>query len=427
MRSLESELRRRLVLWIAPALVVIGASAVLITSRILDRADHDVARKRADELALAMDDELAEGDDFATAAGEVLSAVEREGGRGLVRAAGDERATKDGLPSPLAGLAPGACAVADGTWIACGARHGRAEAVAATRIDAHRSAVAKLAAWMALVVALALLVAIAAVRAALRRPMRELSALAAWADGLAGVSTEHARAPAASHAEVQRLATAFDTLVDRLLEALARERAQSGHIAHELRTPLAALRADLEMLPAELATTTERMRGDIARLERVIDAILVLSAPPSSSTSRDVVNVADAARAAAPTGVEVHAPDEALVAADPRLVDLALANLLENADKHAGGARAIEVTREGDAVAVSVLDAGAGVPDAELEKMFERYWRGTADGRGSGIGLAFVRAVAERYGGTARARKRHDARGLAVGFTLAPLLGWEAR
>ena len=166
------------------------------------------------------------------------------------------------------------------------------------------------------------------------------------------------------------------------------------------------------------------MRGDIARLDRVIEAILVLSAPPTAGSARDVVNVADAARTAAPPGVDVRAPDEALVAADARLVDLALANLIENAEKHAGGARAIEVRREGDAVRVVVVDAGPGVPDAELEKMFDRYWRGAADERGNGLGLAFVRVVAERYGGRASARQRGDVAGLEVGFTLAPLLAW---
>ncbi len=281
---------------------------------------------------------------------------------------------------------------------------------------------------MALVVLLALFAAAAAVRAALRPSMRELSRLTEWADALAASSgsssSERTSSPAATHAEVQRLATALATLVDRLLEALARERAQSAHIAHELRTPLAALRADVEMLPESSAEAVARMRGDIARLERVIEAILVLSAPPSAGGARDVVNVADAARAAAPRGVDVRAPDEALVSADARLVDLALANLIENADKHAGGARAIEVRREGDAVRVVVLDAGPGVAEAELDKMFDRYWRGAAGERGNGIGLAFVRVVAERYGGRASARRRGEVAGLEVGFTLAPLLAW---
>jgi len=422
-RTLESRLRRRVVAFVLPALVLVGAAAVLITSRILASADRATAQHRAEQLAVAMTDEIVEGDDFDKAVGEVLSPLEHEGARGVVRYRGRVRASPK-LAALLRGVAPGECKTARdeaGTWAACGARVAGVETVAALRVEEHRAAVVRLAASMALVVVLALLATVAAVRAALTPPLREVSKLTSWADELARVSEPRRPAPSASHDEIDRLARAFDAVVDRLHDALAREKAQSGHLAHELRTPLAALRADLDLAGAG---ALDRMRSDVDRLDRVIEAILVLAAPASRGQSSDVVNVADVARAAGRTGVDVRAPDEALVAADARLLDLALANLVENADKHAGGPRAIEVRRDGDAVTLAVLDEGAGVADADLEKMFERYWRGVADGRGSGIGLAFVRAVAERYGGTACARRRPGGRGLEVRFSVGPLLGW---
>ncbi|HEY1959259.1 MAG TPA: HAMP domain-containing sensor histidine kinase [Polyangiaceae bacterium] len=421
--TLESRLRRRVAAFVLPALVLVGAAGVLITSRILASSDRAIAQHRAEQLAVAMNDELAEGDDFDKAAGEVLAPLEHEGARGVVRLRGSERGSRN-VTALVSTLAPGRCATsqnAAGTWTACGARAAGVETVAAIRVDDHRDAVVRLAASMALVVLLALLATAAAVRAALKPPLREVSSLTAWAGELARLSGPRHAAPSASHDEIDRLARAFDAVVDRLHDALAREQAQSGHLAHELRTPLAALRADLDLGGAGAA---DRMRGDVDRLDRVIEAILVLAAPAAGARTADIVNVADLARAAARRGVEIHAPDEALVAADARLVDLALANLLENAEKHGGGPRTIEVRREGDVVTLAVLDEGAGVAESELEKMFERYWRGAAGERGSGIGLAFVRAVAERYGGTARARLRPSGRGLEVAFTLGPLLAW---
>jgi signal transduction histidine kinase len=219
--------------------------------------------------------------------------------------------------------------------------------------------------------------------------------------------------------------------VGALVEALARARASSVHIAHELRTPLTAMIAELDGMPA--SEQAARLRGDAEHLARVIEAILVLSAPrpasragmfaPPPRRGSVIVNVADVARKLAPTGVEVEAPDEALVEAEPELVELAVHNLIENASKYApGGARVVRVAREADRVRVGVVDQGPGVRDRD--RMFDRYWREAEGGEGRGLGLALVRAVAERSGGHADARAGAGGAGLDVGFSLGPLLGW---
>jgi signal transduction histidine kinase len=260
-------------------------------------------------------------------------------------------------------------------------------------------------------------------------------ALVGWSERI--VETEQAvPPPPARTREVVRLEEAFDTLVRRLLETLARERTSSAHIAHELRTPLTAIVAELESLslqdePGRAAVA--RVRADVTRLGDVIDAILVLStrtgsSPPprrgATTKGYAVVNVADVARELAPRGVRVDAPDEALVEGDERLVALALRNLLDNARKYAGGADAVRVSRAGDAVRLAVLDHGPGLNEAERARMFDRYWRGAADGDGRGLGLALVRAVAERHGGGVRADPGPDGKGLDVSVTLGGVVGW---
>jgi signal transduction histidine kinase len=232
--------------------------------------------------------------------------------------------------------------------------------------------------------------------------------------------------PAPRTVEIAHLSTAFDVLVKDLLEGLARERANSAHIAHELRTPLTAIVAELDALASADPSSRDaaiRIRGDVARLTDVIDAILVLS-DRAPGVPGDVVNVADMAREVAPGGVAVEAPDEALVEADERLVRLAVRNLLDNAGKYGGGARLLRVSREAGGVRIAVVDDGAGLDAEARGRMFDRYWRKSADGDGRGLGLALVRAVAERHGGWAQAIPGPGGRGLDVSLTLGHFVGW---
>jgi signal transduction histidine kinase len=280
---------------------------------------------------------------------------------------------------------------------------------------------------MLAVVAIALLLLWLSVKGAVRGPLRELTAIIGWTASI--VDTEHAvPPPPARTLEIVRLENAFDTLVRRLLDALGRERANSAHIAHELRTPLTAVVAELESLSVSEESNravVSRVRADVARLADVVDAILVLSTrADAQARGKCVVNVADIAREIAPGSVRVEAPDEALVEGDERLVVLALRNLLDNAQKYAGGAAAVRVSRAGDALQLAVLDYGPGLNDDARGRMFDRYWRGAADGEGRGLGLALVRAVAERHGGAVRATPGPNGQGLDIAMTLGRVVGW---
>jgi signal transduction histidine kinase len=263
---------------------------------------------------------------------------------------------------------------------------------------------------MAIVVLVVLLAILALTRQALRAPIGEVTALVDWTSKV-GRSQAHLAPPVAATKEIEELTRAFDQL---LTDTLVRERATSAHIAHELRTPLTALLAD-DTLP-------QAAREDLARLEEVIDAILVLSDTNAQRPST-LVNVADVVRALAPKETRVDAPDEALTAGDERLLSLAVRNLVDNARKHAGGPPvAMRVSRQKDFIRVSVVDEGPGATDEERARMFDRYWRGVADGTGRGLGLALVRAVAERHGGIAEARAAK--KGLEAAFTLHGVERW---
>lgn len=409
-------------------LVGVGTAAVIVTDRALDAADTSRALASAAAGRYALDDELEEGDSPQAGIDEVVSQAASEG----VRLTVTRPARGPGVPGlSLPELSPGSCAtVADEggvPWRACAAEGKRAAVVAAVPIGENRAVVATLARGMLGVVAIALLLLWLSVKAAVRAPLRELKAIIGWTTSI--VDTERAAPPPPARTlEIIRLEEAFDTLVRRLLEALARERANSAHIAHELRTPLTAVVAELESLELvdeSSRAAVARVRSDVARLADVIDAILVLSTRGDArARSSCVVNVADLARELAPGDVRVEAPDEALVEGDERLVALALRNLLDNARKYAGGAQAVRVSRAGDAVRVAVLDHGPGLNDDARARMFDRYWRGTADGDGRGLGLALVRAVAERHGGDVHASPGPDGRGLDIAMTLGHIVGW---
>jgi signal transduction histidine kinase len=428
-RTLEARLTASLLALGASVLVAVGVGALLMTDRALDASDTAVALGQAAAGHEALRRELAEGDDIQGAIEEVVSAARAQGVRLTVRRSDVEpRTAPEGT---LPELTPGTCTtVSDGRerpWRACAAGDAGQTVVAAIPIATHRAAVAALTRGMGAVVVLALAAFWLALRRALRGPLSELGSLVRWTERI--VESEKALdPPPAFTGEIQRLEMAFDALVRRLLDTLARERANSAHIAHELRTPLTSVMAELESVRAADEPSREaiaRTRGDLARLADVIESILVLSDDTRGVTHTGaIVNVADLARSLAPPGARVDAPDEALVEGDERLMSLAARNLVDNARKYGSGVRMLRVSREGPTVRLAVIDHGPGLDPAARQRMFDTYWRGVADGDGRGLGLALVRAVAERHGGAAEAKPGPDGQGLEVAMTLGRAVAW---
>jgi signal transduction histidine kinase len=430
-RTLEARLTARTLLVAGTVLALLSIASLVVTDRVLDAGDTSSARTIAWEARDMLRRELSEGDGLGMALDEILASAS---GVEIAQRVRVTARLRDGesksAGEPLPALSLDQCTTVldrrHRPWRACETSLDEVSLVAAIPISGHRQALWTLAQAALVMAALAILVLRFAMKRAVRAAVGELAALVEWTGRIFQVQ-EPVSPPHARTREVAQLGSAFDALVRRLLDVLSRERASSAHIAHELRTPLTAMSADLERLAVANPAAREAVRGiraDVTRFADVIDAILVLSSSTKGRRSDVVVNIADMARDQAPPGVRVEAPEEALVEADEPLVTLALRNLVDNARRYAGGACGIVVTREGDMLRLAVVDEGPGLDEKARARMFDRYWRGSADGEGRGLGLALVKAVAERHGGAASAEPGPSGRGLRVSMTLRNVLGW---
>ncbi len=231
-----------------------------------------------------------------------------------------------------------------------------------------------------------------------------------------------------SRDELHRLGETLNEMLARVEAGLARERAFAADASHELRTPLAMLKTELELIardrPAgqELERAVAAAIGDTDRLTRLTDDLLVLARadsdrPPLTLRAVRVADLlASAGQRYAGQDVETEpvSPTQCSpnlqLHADPRRLDQALSNMIENALRHgAPPVRLAALEREG-VVELHVTDQGSGFPPQFLVHAFERFARADAahTTRGTGLGLAIVRAIAEMHGGSAHAANRPE-------------------
>jgi signal transduction histidine kinase len=237
-----------------------------------------------------------------------------------------------------------------------------------------------------------------------------------------------------------RLAGSLADTVDELTRARDRERRFVADVSHELRTPVTALvheaaeLADhLDALPAGTRRVVELLDHDVRRLRDLVEELLELSrldrAAGAAEIQFDKVDVGRFLAAVAarrlPSAV-VRGPSDLRVVTDRRRLERIVGNLLDNAREHADGrAVVVVVGHDGRHLRIEVADRGPGVPDAELERIFDRFTKGdpARAGGGSGLGLAIVREHVGALGGSVSARPR-DGGGLVVEVVLpAPVAG----
>ncbi len=241
------------------------------------------------------------------------------------------------------------------------------------------------------------------------RALRPLAALAAGAEVIERRGDPSLRLPAGGGErtpdEVARLADTLNRMLAALERAREGERRFVADASHELRNPLAALRGNAEYLARHGADTEALadLREDAERLSRLVDELLALAREDAAALPQDPVRLDGLAQAAGGGRVNVRIDDPGLVRGDGQALQRALQNLISNAVRHgpADGPVDVSVTRAGAEVRLTVSDAGAGIPSELVGAATTRFWRGE-DARshpGSGLGLALVRATAERHGG----------------------------
>ncbi|WP_405822239.1 ATP-binding protein [Streptomyces sp. NBC_01390] len=210
-----------------------------------------------------------------------------------------------------------------------------------------------------------------------------------------------------THDEVARLARTTNETLAALETSVERQRRFVADASHELRSPIASLRTQLEVGSAhpELLDV-EGAVEDTVRLQRLAADLLLLARLDAGERPADarfdlaeLVREQAEGRAGLTVGVE-----RVEVAGSRGQLGRLVANLLDNAQRHARSAVTVSVRREGARAVVEVADDGDGVPEADRERVFERFVRLDAarsrDDGGAGLGLAIARDVAVRHGGT---------------------------
>jgi len=235
--------------------------------------------------------------------------------------------------------------------------------------------------------------------------------------------------------EVLPLVQELNLLFGRVKTAFDAQQHFVADAAHELRTPLAALK--LQALSLERAESDDaravavgRLTAGIERATRLVEQLLVLArqeASDASGAKDQQVNLADIARravadmagAAQSKGVDLglQQADEAVVNGQGDALMVLMRNLVDNAIKYTPDGGTVDVTVSADAQGARLLveDSGPGIPAEERERVFDRFYRiAGSEAGGSGLGLAIIKAIAERHGATLALGKSERLGGLGV-------------
>jgi two-component system OmpR family sensor kinase len=227
-----------------------------------------------------------------------------------------------------------------------------------------------------------------------------------------------------SHDEIARLVETLNEMLGRIEQVFEAQRRFTADASHELRSPLSRLRAELEVTlrrPRERLEYEEALRSclaEVERLSRLAEELLTLArleagepheAPLEPVRLAPILDEAVARLEPEARRREVKVlmdpPADLSVKVAPAAATLVVANVLDNAVKFSppGGWVRIQVTAEGSAAVVAVSDSGPGVPEEEMPRLFERFYRGSAarstEIPGVGLGLAICRLLVDAQGG----------------------------
>jgi heavy metal sensor kinase len=255
------------------------------------------------------------------------------------------------------------------------------------------------------------------------RVLRPVEAIGAAARDI-GISDLHRRLPVRGAGdELDRLATAFNEVLERLEKAVAQMKDFTASISHELRTPLTALRGEAEIALAHAGTESECRRvlesqlEEFEKLSRMINQMLTLARAEAGQIelARDTANLSALAGSvveqmepvASTKGISLTARHDCdvVVSGDSGWLERAILNLIDNAIKFTPQAGTVEVRvrAQGNEAILEVIDNGIGISQQSMPHVFERFYRGdpsrTSETEGTGLGLSLVEWIVREHRG----------------------------
>ena len=221
--------------------------------------------------------------------------------------------------------------------------------------------------------------------------------------------------------EIRSLARSFNTMADQLDKLIAQQKAFAGDASHQLRTPLTALQLRLErateMLATDPAGAAERIEAAMVetdRLQRLVEGLLVLSRSENADKiTRDKCDAAQIARerfenwealaSEQDVALVLDVPETAMIFAIPGALEQVVDNYIDNALSivPTKSKITVKISADSEFTKFSIIDEGPGIPEADIAKAFNRFWRARSDTHGSGLGLAIVDRLATASGGRA--------------------------
>jgi len=230
--------------------------------------------------------------------------------------------------------------------------------------------------------------------------------------------------------ELSALAESLNSLLHRLEESFLREKRFTENAAHELKTPLAVLKIQAQLAlsasTGEIREHMEELIGGVERASRLVEELLILAKNTEESRNFSELDlyveagkaVARFAEFAVEKGIEVILKEETktFFIGSSEILSPLIGNILDNAIKYtpSGGHVEVTVTLESGRPALKITDDGPGIPPAEYEKVFERFYRGESRVAGSGLGLAIAKSMAENLGAEINLAVPESTQGLKV-------------
>ncbi len=249
-----------------------------------------------------------------------------------------------------------------------------------------------------------------------RRLERLQSGVERW-----GAGDLSARVPMSGSDEVGFLAHRFNSAAERIEQVLQSQKSLLANASHELRSPLARIRMGMELMDQQPTPALRaEIQRNIAELDQLVDEILLASRLDAREADLGTVEEVDWTGLTAEECARLDVNFEAGANADghaepvqvrgvPKLLRRAVRNLLENARRDGQGEVSASLQHSGQQAVLRVFDRGPGVPPALRERIFEPFYRlpGASESNGGvGLGLALVKSIAERHGGSVRCEDR---------------------